>query len=99
MFNLKQDIGESNNLHLQYPDKVKELQEVMKKYQSTSTMPYSQIRDTLNNDRQYWIQTLVKIADPVISNLSKDQLKKIFLSGVRHQLWPAVGSLSLTWRL
>lgn len=48
----------------------------MKKYQSTSTMPYSQIRDTLNNDRQYWIQTLVKIADPVISNLSKDQLKK-----------------------
>lgn len=39
-------------------------------------MPYSQIRDTLNNDRQYWIQTLVKIADPVISNLSKDQLKK-----------------------
>lgn len=99
LFNLKQDIGESNNLHLQYPDKVKELQEVMKKYQSTSTMPYSQIRDTLNNDRQYWIQTLVKIADPVISNLSKDQLKKIFLSGVRHQLWPAVGSLSLTWRL
>ena len=76
LFNLKQDIGESNNLHLQYPNKVKELQEVMKKYQSTSTMPYSQIRDTLNNDRQYWIQTLVKIADPVISNLSKDQLKK-----------------------
>lgn len=76
LFNLKQDIGESNNLHLQYLNKVKELQEVMKKYQSTSTMPYSQIRDTLNNDRQYWIQTLVKIADPVISNLSKDQLKK-----------------------
>ncbi|MFP5090496.1 DUF2264 domain-containing protein [Bacteroides xylanisolvens] len=39
-------------------------------------MPYSQIHDTLNHDRQYWIQTLVKIADPVISNLSKDQLKK-----------------------
>lgn len=44
LFNLKQDIGESNNLHLQYPDKVKELQEVMKKYQPTSTMPYAQVR-------------------------------------------------------
>ena len=27
-------------------------------------------------DRQYWINTLVKIADPVLSNLSKDQLKE-----------------------
>jgi hypothetical protein len=82
----------------------------MKKYQSTSTMPYSQIRDTLNNDRQYWIQTLVKIADPVISNLSKDQLKNSIRDG-SHSFctpdahpWRRPGnryrqSLSLTWRL
>ena len=29
-----------------------------------------------NSDRQYWVQTIIKIADPVINNLSKDQLKK-----------------------
>lgn len=33
-------------------------------------------QDANNSDRQYWIQTIVKIADPVINNLSKDQLKK-----------------------
>ena len=33
-------------------------------------------QDANNGDRQYWIQTIVKIADPVINNLSKDQLKK-----------------------
>ena len=27
-------------------------------------------------DREYWVQTLVKIAHPVISNLSRDRLKK-----------------------
>lgn len=32
-----------------------------------------------NSDRQYWVQTIIKIADPVINNLSKDQLKKKFL--------------------
>ena len=31
-------------------------------------------QDANNSDRQYWIQTIVKIADPVINNLSKDQL-------------------------
>ena len=31
---------------------------------------------TVSNDRQYWVQTIIKIADPVISNLSKDQLRK-----------------------
>lgn len=34
LFNLKRDIGETNNLHLEYPEKVKELQEVMQLYQS-----------------------------------------------------------------
>ena len=34
LFNLKRDIGETNNLHLEYPEKVKELQEVMKLYQA-----------------------------------------------------------------
>lgn len=29
-----------------------------------------------DNDREYWIHTLLKIADPVLNNLSKDQLKK-----------------------
>ncbi|WP_370526873.1 DUF2264 domain-containing protein [Bacteroides sp. 51] len=43
----------------------------MLKYQ-----PLAQIQDTPNSDRQYWVRTLIKIADPVISNLSKDQLKK-----------------------
>lgn len=33
-------------------------------------------QDANNSDRQYWVQTMVKIADPVINNLSKDQLKK-----------------------
>lgn len=28
------------------------------------------------SDREYWVHTLLKIADPVLSNLSKDQLKK-----------------------
>lgn len=28
------------------------------------------------SDREYWIHTLLKIADPVLSNLSKDHLKK-----------------------
>lgn len=32
LFNLKRDIGETNNLHLEYPEKVKELQEVMQLY-------------------------------------------------------------------
>lgn len=27
-------------------------------------------------DREYWVNTLIKIAEPVISNLSKDELKK-----------------------
>nr|WP_302831295.1 DUF2264 domain-containing protein [uncultured Bacteroides sp.] len=35
-----------------------------------------QAQDAPAKDRQYWVETLVKIADPVISNLSKDQLKK-----------------------
>ena len=26
------------------------------------------------SDREYWVHTLLKIADPVLSNLSKDQL-------------------------
>lgn len=34
LFNLKRDIGETNNLHLEYPEKVKELQEVMQLYQA-----------------------------------------------------------------
>lgn len=34
LFNLKRDIGETNNLHLEYPEKVKELKEVMQLYQS-----------------------------------------------------------------
>ena len=34
LFNLKRDIGETNNLHLEYPEKVKELQEVMLLYQA-----------------------------------------------------------------
>ena len=29
-----------------------------------------------DNDREYWVHTLLKIADPVLNNLSKDQLKK-----------------------
>lgn len=33
LFNLKWDIGETNNLHLKYPEKVKELQELMLRYQ------------------------------------------------------------------
>ena len=32
LFNLKQDVGESDNLAQKYPDKVKELQELMQKY-------------------------------------------------------------------
>ena len=28
------------------------------------------------SDREYWVHTLLKIADPVLSNLSKDQLRK-----------------------
>lgn len=35
LFNLKRDIGETNNLHLEYPEKVKELQEVMQLYQAS----------------------------------------------------------------
>lgn len=34
LFNLKRDIGETNNLYLEYPEKVKELQEVMQLYQA-----------------------------------------------------------------
>ena len=34
LFNLKRDIGETNNLHLEYPEKVKELQEVVQLYQA-----------------------------------------------------------------
>ena len=33
-------------------------------------------QNSSQNDREYWIHTLLKIADPVLSNLSKDQLKK-----------------------
>ena len=32
LFNLKQDVGESDNLAQKYPDKVKEIQELMQKY-------------------------------------------------------------------
>ena len=32
LFNLKQDVGESDNLLQKYPDKVKELQLLMQKY-------------------------------------------------------------------
>ena len=32
LFNLKQDVGEADNLLQRYPDKVKELQELMQKY-------------------------------------------------------------------
>ena len=35
LFNLKRDIGETNNLHLEYPEKVKELQEVVQLYQAS----------------------------------------------------------------
>ncbi len=34
LYNLDQDIHEDNNLYLQYPDKVKELTELLKKIQS-----------------------------------------------------------------
>ena len=63
LFNIKQDIGEATNLVYKYPNKVKELEEIMQKYQ-------------LSGDRQYWVQTIVKIADPVIRNLSQDNLRK-----------------------
>lgn len=33
-------------------------------------------QDADDSDRQYWVQTIIKIADPVINNLSKDRLKK-----------------------
>lgn len=36
------------------------------------------------SDREYWVHTLLKIADPVLSNLSKDQLKKNILLDVLH---------------
>lgn len=45
-------------------------------FPSILTVSYAQEQDTLSNDRQYWVQTIVKIADPVVRNLSKDQLKK-----------------------
>ena len=31
------------------------------------------------SDREYWVHTLLKIADPVLSNLSKDQLRNCLL--------------------
>lgn len=75
LFCLKEDIGQTDNLHLKYPDKVKELQKLMLNYQPSSVLQ-AQEAETSGKDRQYWVQTLLKIADPVISNLSKDQLKK-----------------------
>lgn len=35
-----------------------------------------QAQEETGADREYWVQTLVKIAHPVISNLSRDRLKK-----------------------
>lgn len=40
---------------------------------SSATLVKSQ--ETISGDREYWINTLLKIADPVIYNLSRDELK------------------------
>lgn len=72
LFNLKQDIGEADNLHLKYPGKVKELQELLMKYKGSA----SGVQEHAALDRQYWVNTLIKIAHPVLSHLSNDQLKK-----------------------
>ena len=63
LFNVKQDVGQTVNLIQEYPEKVEELTKAMKKYQQSP-------------DRLYWVRTIVKIADPVLRNLSEDELRK-----------------------